>query len=160
MTQTVSAPLMVPPAAITSSSTLSTPWSVAISTHSTATFRPTATTFRNASATASVREPPPTFGDRERARSSPDRAWVPVTIMAPSFRRISAVEAENSHTPGFENPTTWVTTMRERPVSFGRETQGRYPHPCLRRRSSKPRVRAPVQQRNLRHQPCYPGPDD
>ena len=61
ITQTVSAPLAVPPTAMTSLSTPIAPWSAAISTHSTATFRPTATIRRSASAIASVRDPPADF---------------------------------------------------------------------------------------------------
>jgi len=85
-------------------------------THSTATFRPTATMRRNASATASVRELPPSFGEREIARSSPESACVPVTIVAPSARRVPATSSANSHSPGLEKPTTWVTTIKRRSV--------------------------------------------
>ncbi len=67
---------------------------------------------------ASVREPPPIFGDREMARSRPERACVPVTMTTPFFLSIAAVSASNSHSPGFVNPTTWVTTMRDMPVPF------------------------------------------
>ena len=94
------------------------PWSAAIRTHSTATFRPIATTLLSASATASVRDPPPTFPERENALSSPESAWVPVTMATPSFLSFSAVSTENSHSPGLANPTTWVTTIRETPDPF------------------------------------------
>jgi len=118
MTQTVSAPLAVPPTAITSSSGETTPWSAAMSVHSTATFNPTDTTLRSASATASVLEPPPTFADRENARSRPERACVPVTIVTPELSSLLAASLENSHSPGLEKPTTWVTTTRLTPVPW------------------------------------------
>ena len=99
-------------------STGTAPWSAAISTHSTATFSPTAITRRKASATASEREPPPTFAEAEKARSSPERTWVPVTTVAPASRSVRAVSGSNSHSPGVLNPTTCVTTTRRRPVSI------------------------------------------
>ena len=40
---------------------------------------------------ASVREPPPISGDREIARSSPESAWVPVTMVTPCFRRLRSL---------------------------------------------------------------------
>ena len=126
---TVSAPLAVPPTAITSSSTPIAPWSAAIRTHSTATFRPTATILRSASAMASVREPPPIRGEREIALSSPESAWVPVMIVTPCFRRAAAVSLENSHSPGFVNPITCVTTtsLMPDPLSTSEKTCAVFP---------------------------------
>ncbi len=89
-----------------------------MSVHSTATFNPTATTRRRASATASVRDPPPTLAEREKDLSRPERTCVPTTIFAPFARSVAAFSSENCQTPGSANPTTWVTTTSDKPEPF------------------------------------------